>query len=68
MWAYIINNILKENVGGVNTGERGQRQREQKSMNGGLEGVKLCKGAIAVGEGETDGGVREGNLLESNKS
>lgn len=46
-----------ENVAGVNTGERGQ-----KSMNRGLEGVKLDKGAIAVGEGETDGEVRRGKL------
>lgn len=52
-----------ENVAGVNTGERGQRQREQKSMNEGQEGGKLCKGAIAVEEGETDGEVREGNLF-----
>lgn len=52
-----------ENIAGVNTGERGQIRREQKSMNGGLEGGKLCKGAIAVGEGETDGKVREGNLF-----
>lgn len=52
-----------ENVAGVNTGERGQRRQEQKSMNGGLEGVRLCKGAIAVGEGETDGEEREGNLF-----
>lgn len=55
-----------ENVAGVNT--RGQRRREQKNMNGGLEGGKLCKGTIAVEKGETgEGGKLVWNLIRAEK-
>lgn len=48
---------------------RERTKREQKSLNRGQGWVKLDKGAITIGGGETDGEVREGSwCVESNES